>query len=149
MLGLAPLGQFALGQPGVAPALVTIGSSISGGAFSRGRWRRLKEAERARALGVIRARETEELRRRAAAYANAAAAKTARDAAHAAEDRASAERARRQALIDALAALAGARGIGAAFPGAAPMAARAALAEEAKAAEQDEEEAIVRLLLLD
>jgi hypothetical protein len=149
MLGFAPLGQFPLGQPAVAPAVVTVGSGISGGTFSKGRWHRLKEDERARALAVVRARQNEELRRRTAAFAQAAAVEAARDAARAAEDRANAERARRQAVIDALAALSGARSIGEAFVVGAPTATLAAEAQRAKAAEQDEEEAIVRLLLLD
>jgi hypothetical protein len=149
MLGFAPLGQFPLGQPAAVPAIITLGSGISGGTFSKGRWRRLKEEERARALAIVRARERQELRRRAAARKAAATRRAEIDADRAAEDRANAERARRQGVIDALAALTGARTVGETFAGGAAMATLAAEAQRAKAAEQDEEEAIVRLLLLD
>jgi hypothetical protein len=109
MLGFVPLGQLPLGQPAAVPVVITVGSGISGGTFSKGRWRRLKEEERARELAIVRARERQELRRRAAARKAAAERRAEIDAARAAEDRANAERARRQAVIDALAALTGAR----------------------------------------
>src|SRR5262249_54234534 len=112
MLGFAALGQLPLGQPAAVPAGVTVGASISGGTFSKGRWRRLKAQERSRVLAIARARAQEELRRRAAARKAAAARRAEIDAARAAEDRSHAERARRQAIIDTLAALAGARSIG-------------------------------------
>ena len=37
MLGFVPLGQLPLGQPAAVPAVVTVGASISGGTFSKGR----------------------------------------------------------------------------------------------------------------
>jgi hypothetical protein len=146
MLGFSPLGQFPLGQPAATPAVVAVGSGVSGGTFSRGRWRRLNEEVRARARAIVRARERQELRRRAAARKAAAERRAEIDAARAAEDRANAERARRQAVIDALAALTDARTVGEAFAGDAAMAIAAARAQAAQAA-ADEEEAIVRLLL--
>jgi hypothetical protein len=149
MLGFAPLGQLPLGQPGSPPSIITVAAGISGGTFSRGRWRRIKEEERSRSLALVRAREAEILRRRAAASADAAAARAARDASRADEDHADGSRARRQAIIDALATLSGANRISEMIAGAAPMAVLAAQAQQARAAEQDEEEAVVRLLLLD
>jgi threonine synthase len=150
MLGFWALGQFPLGQPGTLAVPVSVGSSISGGWFSKKRWHDIKEAERQRELAIVRAREAKNRREREIAIQAAAEAKAAREAGRAAADQAHAERARRQALIDALAAQVGARTIGDAFADGGPMAIAAARARDAQAqAAAEEEEAVVRMLLLE
>ena len=77
MLGFAPLGHFPLGQPkggylfaargsyvltGFAATFTIVvgtgvGSSITGGTFSKGRWRALEAEQRRRELAIVRGRE--------------------------------------------------------------------------------------------
>jgi len=120
-----------------------IGGRIAGGQFTRGKWRELKEQERARAEGIAAARAAEERRVREEAVTTATKRKAALEAQRAAEDKANAQRARRQTLIDALAAASGAQSLG----GVAPV---IAVADARRLQEaRDEEEAVVRLLLLE
>lgn len=123
--------------------LGSVGSSITGGQFTRKKWRELQEEERRRDEGIARAREAKERREKECAFAKATTAKAAREAARRAEDDANAQRARQQALIDAMATAAGAQSVTIA----ANPALVAAYAHHAQQA-QDEEEAIIRFLLL-
>jgi hypothetical protein len=120
-----------------------LGARIAGGQFTRGQWRSIVEAERKRRDDERKAREAEETQRREVARKAAAKRRTEIDAARRAEDQANAERARRQTIIDALAAAAGAQSIGAIAP--AIAAAHAKHLQD----ERDEEEAVIRLLLLE
>jgi hypothetical protein len=126
-----------------------VGSSFSGGTFSRGRWRELKELERQAREAAELARRRIEDEVREAARRRAAEQRAAIAAARAAKDRANAARAQAQAGADALAALSGAQSLSQAMR-AGDMMNEAAAAAHAQqlAAEQEEEEAIVHLLLM-
>jgi hypothetical protein len=123
-----------------------IGAGIAGGQFTRSRWRELKESERKRAEDLRRARDANERRAREAAEALAAQALRAKAAARDAEDQVHAERARAQALADALAALAGAQRLSGEIGAAHAIEAVARNATADRLSEQEEEEAIVHLL---
>src|SRR3989442_13840995 len=113
MLGFAPLGHFPLGQPkgtylfaarqtyvltgfAATPVIIVgtpVGSSISGGTFSKGRWRQLKAEQRRRELAIGRGRGGKEREAREAAGQAAAEGQAARGWGRASEGQATAERA--------------------------------------------------------
>jgi hypothetical protein len=124
----------------------SIGTGMSGGTFSRGRWRKLKQDDADRIEAERQAHEREEARQRQAARQAAADVKAAIEAARAAEDQGNATQARLRALIDARNAAAGAQQASDAIRNAARLANLSIAARDTRA-EQDEEEAIVQLLL--
>jgi hypothetical protein len=128
MLGFRALGVQALGggQANQTGRPDSVGSGIVGGHFSRGRWRTIREQLAAERRRRRKQREAERRERRRIEE-EAERAKVAALRAEVA--------ARHQAVIDALA-----KQVGATTPG---EALQRILAEEA-----DEEEAVVRLLLL-
>ena len=130
------------------------GSSISGGTFSRGRWHELKELEEAARQKAEHARARIEDEAREAARQRAAGQRAATAARRSAEDQANDERAQLQAFEDARGAFAGAHRLSARLQGAHALSqasAAAAVSPPAQArlaAEREEEEAVVHLLLM-
>ncbi|MCC6779776.1 MAG: hypothetical protein IT537_24610 [Hyphomicrobiales bacterium] len=150
MLGLNALGRLALGQleDGSGTSVTApIGSGISGGAFSRGRWRKLKEAERQGRAAAERARERVEERVREAARHRAAQERAAVAAARRAEDAADARRAREQAAKHLRAGIEVSDDTLGSISAAQSQTSAAAMGAR-QIAEQDEEEAVMHLLLL-
>jgi hypothetical protein len=125
-----------------------VGSSISGGTFSRGRWRELKELEAAARQRAERDRERIETQAREAAAQKAAEERAAIAARRRLEDETNARLASERALADALQASSGLSGMsdGGVVNAILQAAQRAEL--ERTAAAQEEEEAIVHLLLV-
>jgi hypothetical protein len=148
----AAAAAFALAGTGVDLSYALIGGGgdrIAGGQFSRRRWRELKDAIAAQREAQAQARARASERQRAAVREAAAAAKTARRAAWAAQDRRNAEAADIRRLADARRALSAAQDFNDALRSAAAIAAAAeqAQAQARSAALNDEDEAMVLLLL--
>ena len=121
------------------------GGTLSGGTFSRGRWRALQDGIAAERESEARTRARDLARRRAAAKRAATAAKAARDAARAREDAVNAGLARDRALAGALDAVTGARSVSGVADGSARLI-HAARTARALADARDEEEALALLL---
>src|SRR4029453_8118442 len=118
-------GSFALGgaEAYLSYELLGGGGRITGGTFSRRKWRELKDAIRAERDAEERARARVKARERAAARAAPAAAKAALEAARRVEDEALAEQSNIRLIAGARDALSGAQGLGAALRDAAARAA--------------------------
>jgi predicted ArsR family transcriptional regulator len=114
-----------------------IGSSITGGTFSRRRWRKLREEKRARVEAIARAREAQDRQELEAAQA---AEKAKVDAFRADQAR------RHQAIIDALAARSGAVAPGANLGPVEEALRKMGYAPRASSVD-DEDEAVALLLL--
>lgn len=151
MLGLSALGRLALGQladGSGAGVPAPIGSAIGGGTFSRGRWRELKEAERRAREAAERARERVEAQAREAVRQRTAAERAAIEAGRRIEDEAASDR-RRQARLDHDAEAPGvAQRITDGFAAADRRTDTARASAGEYLAAQDEEEAVMQLLLL-
>ncbi len=125
-----------------------VGSGISGGTFSRGRWRELQEEEhRAREAAELARRRIEDAAREAA-QRRASEQRAAIAARRAAEDKANTERTQLRAFEDAVDAFIGAQRSAAQLQGANALNDAAAAAQAQLTAEREEEEAIVHLLLV-
>lgn len=100
---LAGTGSFALtGNDAIFTTIpFSVGSGITGGQFSRGRWRDMREAIRAKAEAEHRAKARKKRREREAALQAAAEAKAATEAARALEDQVNAQHAIERMLADA------------------------------------------------
>jgi hypothetical protein len=147
-------GSFALTGPGAYLSYELVGGGgdrIAGGQFSRRRWRELEDAIAAERNAQAQARALADERKRAAARKAAAAAKAARRAAWRAQDRSNAEAANVRLLADAQRALSAGQAFNDTLRSAAAIAAAArevqAQAQARSAALNDEDEAIVLLLL--
>src|SRR5262245_47332410 len=124
-----------------------IGSNISGGMFPPVRWLELTELDRAGCAAAERARAGIEDEARAAAQQRAAGERAAIAAARATEDQANAARMDQRGMVDAMAAAAGAQRIEQTMRSTEVMGEAAQAAQRRAQAEQEDEEAVVHLLL--
>jgi Concanavalin A-like lectin/glucanases superfamily len=124
-----------------------IGGRIAGGQFTRGQWHDFKETQRRAREAALLEIERIERAAREASEREAASERARVAAARFAENRANARRARQQAAVDALAALSGVRRAAAAIGQANMIALAAEVAQAQRVADQEDEEAIVHLLL--